>query len=63
MGHYAILDSFEPIDRILAARGVEVEAKTYIPMFWLAMFEPGDVRTEPLTRPARSCSSSSRRIS
>lgn len=49
MGHYAFLDSFEPIDRLLAAKGVEVEAKHHIPIFWLAMFEPADVRAEPLT--------------
>ena len=49
MGTYAFLDSFEHIDRILSARAHQVEAKHYIPIYWLAMFEPGDVRTEPLT--------------
>jgi len=49
MGTYAFLDSFEHIDRILSARAHQVEAKHYIPIYWLAMFEPGDIRTEPLT--------------
>ncbi len=49
MGTYAFLDSFEHIDRILSARAHQVEAKHYVPIYWLAMFEPGDIRTEPLT--------------
>jgi hypothetical protein len=49
MGSYAYLDSFEHIDRILSARAHQVESKQFIPIYWLAMFEPGDVRTEPLT--------------
>jgi hypothetical protein len=49
MGNYAYLDSFEHIDRILSARAHQVEAKHYIPIYWLAMYEPTDIRTEPLT--------------
>lgn len=49
MGTYAFLDSFEHIDRILSARAHQVESKHYIPIYWLAMYEPGDIRTEPLT--------------
>ncbi|MEO6776574.1 MAG: hypothetical protein ABI467_26765 [Kofleriaceae bacterium] len=49
MGAYAYLDSFEHIDRILSARAHQVEAKHNIPIYWLAMFEPGDIRVEPLT--------------
>lgn len=49
MSGYAFLDSFEHIDRILSARAHQVEAKHYIPMYWLAMYEPGDIRTEPLS--------------
>ncbi len=49
MGNYAYLDSFEHIDRILSARAHQVEAKHYIPIYWLAMYEPTDIRTEPLS--------------
>ncbi|HET9989329.1 MAG TPA: hypothetical protein VFQ65_12450 [Kofleriaceae bacterium] len=49
MGSYAFLDSFEHIDRILSARAHQVEAKIYIPIYWLAMFDSADIRTEPLT--------------
>jgi hypothetical protein len=49
MGHYAYLDSLDPIDRVLAARTPELEAKYAVPIFWLAMFDVSDIREEPLT--------------
>ncbi len=46
MAGYAYLDAFEPIDRILTPP--EVEGKHNVPLFWLAMFEPGDLHAEKL---------------
>ncbi len=50
MAHYAYLDSFEPIDRVLAAKASELDGgKSHLPLFWLAMFEEADLREEPLS--------------
>lgn len=49
MGSYAFLDSLDPIDRVLSATTPELEAKVYVPLFWLALFEVGDLRAEPLS--------------
>ncbi|MDB4952673.1 MAG: hypothetical protein JWO36_242 [Myxococcales bacterium] len=49
MASYAFLDSLDPIDRVLSAGTPELEAKLYVPLFWLALFEAGDLRAEPLS--------------
>src|SRR5690349_9242709 len=50
MGHYAYLDSFEPIDRVLSAKTPSLNGgKVHLPLFWLAMFEEGDLREEALS--------------
>jgi hypothetical protein len=48
MGTYAFLANLEPIDRVIAS-APEVEAKHHVPIFWLAMFDVGDLRDEPYT--------------
>src|SRR6185312_10606443 len=48
MGSHAILDSFD--GHVLAAAAPELEAKYYIPIFWLALFEPGDLGREPIAK-------------
>jgi hypothetical protein len=42
MGSYAYLDSFD--GRVLSANSPQLEAKYYVPIFWLALFEPSDLR-------------------
>jgi hypothetical protein len=50
MGGYSHLAGFEPIDRILApGTAPELEAKSAVPLFWLAFFDESCVREEPLT--------------
>jgi hypothetical protein len=49
MGSYAFLDSLDPIDRVLSAGTPELEAKVYVPIFWLALFDASDLRAEPLS--------------
>lgn len=50
MGAYAYLAGFEPIDRVLSPGAApELEAKHYVPILWLAMFDEGDLRDEPIS--------------